>query len=1113
MNRFDALATYEILDTPREQRFDDIVRLAADICDAPMGAVCLVAEQRQWFKAEIGLGLEETPLDVSICAHAILQSDVFVVPDTTKDERFAGNPIVTGEPHVRFYAGALLETADGLPLGTLCVLDTVPRPNGVSEGQRRALKTLAAQVMMQLELKRSQARDLAHKLLLDQAQRTAGLGVWQWKVGTQDCSWSDELFRIAGRESAKFKVTLDSALACLHPDDREPLYEWLLGPAQDDTCPDHGCRIVRPDGEVRHCWVTRSLIRGKNGTIVAISGLCQDITESKKGDEARRESEMRLRSIFNHARVGILLRDLDQRVLMVNDHFCEFVGCDPEDLIGLLVDAFTHPEDQAWNRPLYDVHQKTGEPFRVEKRYLRPDGTVVWCAVHVSFVRDEQGEVSATIAVAEDITARRAAEEELRDSRELLQTVIDSVADLIFVKDREGYFAFANRAAVESLGVLPGYRDEDFLTEDRARGYVADDRQVMASGELRTIDERIPINGRDHIFHTVKVPWRREGEIIGVIGVARDITERQRAEEALRQSEERLRLAVRVTALGIWDYDARTDTPSWSPDLRLIFGIAADAPADLETFLSLVHPDDRANVVAQHRAVHAPSVSSEFELVFRIQRASDGAWRWITEAGRKIFDDTGTLIRVISSLRDVTEQRTAEDRIRWAAMHDPLTQLPNRFLFQEKLDQAIQRPITAGHKLGLLLLDVDHFKQINDTFGHDAGDAVLKAFGERLRAVLRKGDMVARLGGDEFGVVLQNIDGVADIHAVVGSILERLRDPFVYDGRIVECRASIGASLYPDHAGNSQDLLKHADIALYTAKATTAGELKVFDPMMHDRMQRRFSMNSAARTAIDAGRIIPFYQPKIEFSSGKIAGFEALLRWKDERNCIQRPASIEAAFEDLNLATALGNCMLECVVSDMQRWLDQGLDFGHVALNASAAEFRHDDLAERILRRLQSANVPTCFLELEVTETVFLGRGAEYVGRALRTLSAEGVRIALDDFGTGYASLLHLKQFPVNIIKIDQSFVRDLDKKGSDAAIVRAILNLGQNLGIEIVAEGIETPAQAAFLGAQGCDYGQGHLFAKPTQAAEIMGLIASWAPTEARRQWAGRRDIPATNE
>lgn len=960
-----------------EPAFDDIVQLAADILDAQMAALCLIAEGRLWVKAEIGLGIDETVLDMAIATQAAFQPGVFVVPDAAKDNRFASHPRVIGTPNLRFYAGALLETPEGAPLGVLCVLDTAPRPQGISKRQRRSLAALVGQVMAQLDLRRALARDLAHRQILEQVQRAAGLGVWQWKVGTQALKWSDELCRIAGRDLAMFEATGDSALACLHPDDVSATLEWLWAAARDDRCQEHHCRIVRPNGQVRHCWINRSQMFRRNDATIVIGGLCQDITERQQAEQALRES-------VEHYRYSVELNPQipwtagpDGRVDEVSHRWEALTGMLSEEAYGEGWVKALHPDDVQATLAEWTRARQTGQPVDIEYRLCMLDGEYRW---------------------------------------------------------------FRTRAAAR--------------LDDSAR--------VMR--------------------------W---------YGTVEDVHDSKLADKALRESEERLQLAVKVTGLGIWDYDARTRTRRWSRGLRTILGVDSDTSADNDTFLALVHPDDRADIVRQLAVARDPSIGSEFESIFRVQRANDGAWRWVTAAGRKLFDSSGTLSRVISTLRDVTEQHTAEENIRWAATHDPLTQLPNRFLFQEELDQALQRPGPATAKLGLLLLDVDQFKQINDTLGHDAGDALLRAFGERLRAGLRSGDMVARLGGDEFGVILQNIGGEQDIKAAVASLLDRLREPFIYDGRIVDCRASIGGSLYPDHAGNSADLRKHADIALYMAKGSSRGGLVVFDVSMHANMQRRFSMHHLARRAVDAGRIIPFYQPKIDLNTGQLMGFEALLRWKNGRGAIQLPASIAAAFEDINLATAIGNCMLENVVGDMQRWLHQGLDFGHVALNASAAEFRHDDLAERILGRLQAADVPTHCLELEVTETVFLGRGSEYVERALKTLSAAGVRIALDDFGTGYASLLHLKQYPVDIIKMDQSFVRDLEEDSSDAAIVRAVLNLGQSLGISIVAEGIETPAQAAYLWAQGCDYGQGFFFGRPMAAGRIPGLISGWTPSD----------------
>jgi len=326
------------------------------------------------------------------------------------------------------------------------------------------------------------------------------------------------------------------------------------------------------------------------------------------------------------------------------------------------------------------------------------------------------------------------------------------------------------------------------------------------------------------------------------------------------------------------------------------------------------------------------------------------------------------------------------------------------------------------------------------------------------------------------------IEDAGDMPAVIARVqaaLRLVREPLAHDGRILDCQATAGGSLFPVHGANAADLLKSADIALYAAKAHHRGSLLTFQPHMRADLQRRSSMLSIARDVVRDDRIMPFYQPKVALDSGRVCGFEALLRWRHPSVGTQLPGTIAAAFEDLELAVSLSERMLEGIVGDMRGWLDAGIDFGRIAFNLSPAEFRREDLCERILSRLARAGVPPQRLELEVTETVFVGRGAECVGHTLETFSRAGVHIALDDFGTGYASLTHLKAFPVHTIKIDQSFVSHLDRDAGDAAIIDAVVALGHRLGMTVVAEGVETAAQARYLVAQGCDVAQGYLFGR----------------------------------
>lgn len=822
----------------------------------------------------------------------------------------------------------------------------------------------------------------------------------------------------------------------------------------------------------------------------------RNINERRAAAEALRMRELQLATVFRQTVVGILHRDLDARVLMVNQRYCDIVGRSREELEGLPMHAFTHEDDVHWNAALFQRHLKTAEPFQIEKRYIRPDGTSLWCAVNVSFVCDKAGKPVSTITIAEDIHARKMAEDKARESKDLLQVVIDSIQDLIFVKDREGRFVFSNRQLTQACGPVEGVIDREYF-EDQSDLHRNSDNHVLNKGEPTTIDETIPINGIPRKFQTVKVPWRQNGDIVGVIGISRDLTERLQAEAEMIESKRQL--ATFIDNLPGLVYQCGVAAP-WpftliSEGAEALTGYqASDFTTGRISWGNLIHPDDLQQV--EDAVLQSVREKSVFNVTYRIT-SSSGEARWVLDRGQCIYDASGEPAFLEGIITDITAQKEAEEKIIWAAHHDHLTRLPNRALFQMRLNKALEQSGQKGRKLGLLILDVDHLKEINDTMGHDAGDAVLQAVAHRLSAAVRPIDTVARNGGDEFAILLPEIDGEEDIRAIIVPILDQLQKPLPFAGRALDCRASIGASLWPDHALEGADLMKQADVALYTAKATGRDKVMIFEPSMRTEAQQKAEMRNNARSAIDARTIEPFYQPKVHLDSGKLAGFEALLRWRNPRAGIELPGSIQAAFDDPQLAIALSKQMHEMVVEDMRRWLHSGIPFGHVAINASAAEFRGMEFADRILERLRAADIPNRCLEIEVTETVFLGRGSECVDKALRTLSDEGVKIALDDFGTGYASLSHLKQFPVDIIKIDRSFVHDLASNPDDPAILQAVLSLGKSLGITTVAEGVETAVQAAFLQDQGCDMGQGFLFGMASPSSHIPDLIATWNPAQ----------------
>jgi diguanylate cyclase (GGDEF)-like protein len=499
--------------------------------------------------------------------------------------------------------------------------------------------------------------------------------------------------------------------------------------------------------------------------------------------------------------------------------------------------------------------------------------------------------------------------------------------------------------------------------------------------------------------------------------------------------------------------------------------------------------------------VEAGDSAHRFEVLLRIRRADDGTERWMQTSGWRNEALNGHLERVLVTVRDVTEQHDTEERIRWTANHDALTGLPNRGLFNEQLEKAIACAQADKNKLVLVLFDVDNLKETNDTAGHDAGDMLLQRVADRLRNSLGSEVSLARLGGDEFAAFFQ-VDDEASMIALVQESLRDLREDCSFDGLTMTCQATAGSATFLGDAQSAQDLLKTADIALYAGKSGQRGVLSVFRSEMRAHVQRRASMLSVARSVINDGRVRAYYQPKVALSDGQLVGFEALLRWRHDTLGMQGPNLLSAAFDDINLATSLGECMLDSVCTDVRRWRDEGLAFGHVGINLSPAEFRRDDLFDRFMERLHQSNIPASSIELEITETVFLGRGAETVSDILSAFHREGMSIALDDFGTGYASLTHLQSFPVDVIKIDRSFVTNLAPSSANAAIVDAIIGLADRLNMRVIAEGIETDHEARYLLEKGCQFGQGFLFGKAVSYEAASDILARGHPQSAVKRF-----------
>ncbi|WP_181703003.1 EAL domain-containing protein [Chthonobacter albigriseus] len=544
----------------------------------------------------------------------------------------------------------------------------------------------------------------------------------------------------------------------------------------------------------------------------------------------------------------------------------------------------------------------------------------------------------------------------------------------------------------------------------------------------------------------------------------------------------------RIARIGGWEYDVQERRLVWSAEIFKILDLDPNGqqPA-FEDVPQFYHPDMRDEVVANIK--DALRLGRAFEMDFPILPAS-GAKRWVRCLCEAECDRTGAVRRLIGTIQDITDQIATKDEITYIATHDVLTGLPNRAVFQDRLAAALKvAGQDVGRCVGLVLVDVDHFKEVNDTLGHPAGDALLAEVGRRLTEAAGPDGLVARLGGDEFAIMSPVSDDGRENGILANRIMALLQEPVAYGDESIPVTASLGSAV--GRSGELADqLFKDADIALYEAKASGRNRTVPFNRSMRDEIELRQLILRAIRHAIEADELLLYYQPQYGLRSEDLFGFEALLRWKRPDGFVAGPAFFGIALEDPQLSLIIGDLVLDQAVRQAAAWHRAGYPFGHIAVNFSTSQFRRGDLAEMIIDLLARHAVPPAMLSVEVTENVLLARDSGNVVRTLARLSGHGIRIALDDFGTGYASLTHLKEFPVDLLKIDRSFVSTLLDQRESAAIVRGVIALAHDLGVAVISEGIETVEQRDMLRALGSDYAQGYLFARPMPAEDAEDLL-----------------------
>ena len=705
------------------------------------------------------------------------------------------------------------------------------------------------------------------------------------------------------------------------------------------------------------------------------------------------------------------------------------------------------------------------------------------------------GQSAGAVIIGRDIRDRKRAEREVLQAVTLLQSTLDSTADGILVIGNDGRVVSYNQRFVE-MWKIPANLME-----------VGDDRRVMheiisqlTSPEeflrtMRTLASQPEAESFDLLelkdgrrFERYSI-GRRVEEIADVrVWSFRDVTARFVAEAALRESEIRYRLLFEQNAAGVCVSRLSGEIVDCNATFAAMLGCNREDLLGQRMAALFVRPEE-SEELAQLLSGVGTLNSVEVEL-----RRSDGAPLWVLENIVLVGDSMNGVVH--ATVVDISDRKRAEEQIEFHAYHDVLTHLPNRKLFTDRLRQALSRAKRAGKAVAVMFIDLDHFKTINDTLGHTAGDELLLEMASRLRNCVRDDDTVARLGGDEFTIILAELRHPEDALGVAQKILEAVQAPLTIGATPIAPTASIGIALYPNDGADPEALLRNADGAMYRAKEAGRNTYQLCTDEMKKHAMERLSLEARLRVAIRDEQLMLAYQPQINLITGKTVGVEALLRWNDPHHGIVEPATFIPLAEETRLIVPLGEWVLRTACRQTKEWHEQGADGLRVAVNLSARQFQQHDLVQMVRSALDDVGLAPSALELEITETTAM-QNADMSVETLHALRAIGVGISIDDFGMGYSSLNYLKRFPITAVKIDRAFVHDLATDEGDAAIVSAVIGMARSLRLRVVAEGVENAAQFAILRTQKCDEAQGYYFSRPASAAAITdSLVGSLGMT-----------------
>lgn len=753
-----------------------------------------------------------------------------------------------------------------------------------------------------------------------------------------------------------------------------------------------------------------------------------------------------------------------------------------------------------------------GDRFTVE---LQPSHPSLPEYVEVSFNPIQQDSSVTGVAIyARDITSRKHTEAALQQAKDQLQAVLDAVpacvswfsADLKYQGINRQLAATFHLDADDFVGKPLGFMD----TSPAFARFV----QQFITSPLKssTVELETEVDGQSRVY---LIAAQKYGQDQSAIFIGLDISDRRRMEEALRESQERFALAMQGTNDGLWDWNLRTQEIYFSPRWKEILGYAeAEIGNSPNEWFDRVHPEEIDWLRSQIQA-HLNGVTHHLEIEHRM-RHHDGTYRWVLSRGLAVRDQAGIAYRMAGSQTDITERKQVEKQLLHDAFFDGLTGLANRALFTDRLSQAIERAKRQPHyRFAVLFLDLDRFKVVNDSLGHSVGDQLLMAIARRLEQCVRTGDTVARLGGDEFTILMDNIQSEADVLHLAERIHQTLLAPFHLAGQEIFTTVSIGITLSDEQAGargqtdavgdRPEDLLRNADTAMYRAKALGRARHELFDSAMYAHAQTLLQLETDLRRIIVPQNSSNFaqefqlhYQPIVALQTGKIIGFEALVRWHHPEQGFIAPGQFIPIAEDTGLIIPLGRWILAQACHQLRQWQDRFPEHLplSISVNLSTRQFCQPDLIPQIRQILEETQLQTngalkLNLKLEITESAIMHNTASATVM-MEQLKQLGVELLIDDFGTGYSSLSYLQRFPIDMVKIDQSFVSRLGVDEESGAIVRAIVTLAHNLEMSVIAEGVETVQQLNYLRSLQTEYAQGFFFARPLTSEGITELLAT---------------------